>query len=125
MSTKPIAPTTMVIDGVTFVRADANSPAQPENGLFPAVILDYHRGVYFGYISETYNNENDAIITNFRHIRYFGGTTEGYAELATKGISPRGQVGATVKKALLRDSSKVLYCTPEAARSLSSATWSK
>ena len=90
----------------------------------PVVILDKHRGIYFGYLVSTHENGNAVKLKNARHCFYYG-VHEGHKGtygLASGGPVSDSKIGPRVNM-LVRDVAKVIDCAPSAVKRWESAQW--
>ena len=97
--------------------------ADRPDGARAAVITDIHRGVGFGYVPKDYDGVASTVrVTNLRHC-WGWDVKEGIGQLASDGPGENARIGATVTEALVRDVSKVLFCTAKAEAAFLKAGW--
>ena len=78
---------TIVLDGVEYVRADSlpqHEPAETLDGLEYCMVRTYSAGVFAGYVKERKGKE--AMLLNARRIWYWSGAAS-LSQLATDGTS--------------------------------------
>jgi hypothetical protein len=92
----------------------------------PVLVLDTHRGIYWGYIVETLEGGNAVRLENARHCFYFNAVDghEGVYGLAAAGPGKGSKIGPKVDM-LIRDVSKVVECSKEAATRWESVAWGR
>jgi hypothetical protein len=91
----------------------------------PVLILDTHRGIYFGDLVAKYDNDARVKLKNARHCFYFPVAELGHKGvygLATVGPAKGAKVGPRVDM-IIRDVAKIVTCTPSAVARWESATW--
>lgn len=86
------------------------------------VITTQHRGVFFGYAS---NTEGAAIkLRSGRNCLSWSSDVKGFMGLAATGPSKSCRIGPAVE-ITLRDITSVIECTPEATAAWEAAPWSR
>ena len=90
----------------------------------PVVILDRHRGIYFGYLVKELEGGNAVRLENARHCYYYSAIkeNEGTYGLATHGPGKNSKVGPRVNMKV-RDVAKIIDTTKEAVERWEKATW--
>ena len=90
----------------------------------PVVILDTHRGIYFGYLVSVRENGNAVKLENARHCYYFRHAANDYGvySLASSGPASGSKIGPRVNM-IVRDVSKIIDCSPVATKKWESASW--
>lgn len=87
------------------------------------VVLDFHRGIYWGYLVEELDGGNAVRLDGGRHCFYYGvGKDKGTYSLATVGPSNDSKIGPRVNMKIM-DVSKIIDCTDEATEAWEKATW--
>lgn len=90
----------------------------------PVMILDTHRGIYYGYLVWESEDQSRVKLERARHCFYFAasGNDKGVYSLATVGPCNGSKIGPRVTMTI-RDVSKIVDVTEEAAASWNSAKW--
>tara|TARA_Y100000310_G_C20460086_1_gene704915 strand:- start:21 stop:320 length:300 start_codon:yes stop_codon:yes gene_type:complete len=91
----------------------------------PVLILDCHRGIYFGYLVEELDGGKTVILENARHCFYFvkpAKEHEGVYGLATIGPQKGSRVGPRVDMKVM-DVTKIVTCTSVAVVAWEAARW--
>ena len=96
----------------------------PKKTKKPVVVLDKHRGIYFGYLVSTLENGNAVKLKGARHCFYYTRVKshEGTYGLASYGPGEGSKVGPVVTM-LVRDVAKIVDCTPIAEENWNRAIW--
>lgn len=92
------------------------------NGERPVLVTTEHRGVFFGYASDTSGD----VITLRRArccIQWRG--IKGFLALATEGPGKECRVGPAADSLELRDITSVAACTPTAVTAWEAAPWAR
>lgn len=91
------------------------------------LILDTHRGIYFGELVEIFNEGKSVRLKNMRHVFYFAShsdsTSSGVYALATIGCADGSRIGPPVD-CTINDVSKIVEASDAAAKKFESAKWS-
>jgi len=94
----------------------------------PVLVLDKHRGIYFGYLVERMENGNAAKLVRARHCFYFSVNPDvnhlGVYGLATLGPAKGSKIGPRVDLEI-RDISKIVDCEEAAIKAWEKAEWGK
>jgi hypothetical protein len=86
------------------------------------VVTTQHRGVFFGYASDT---SGDIIeLRGARNCVYWSSGVRGFMGLAATGPDKQSKVGPAADISL-RDITSVIKCTPEAIAAWETAPWSR
>lgn len=89
----------------------------------PVLILDKHRGIYFGYLKSTKEGGNAVVLEGARHCFYYTATgAKGVYSLAVTGPGPGSKIGPRVCMTV-RDVSKVVDCAEAAVTAWENASW--
>ena len=91
----------------------------------PVLVLDTHRGIYFGYLVKTENNGRTVTLEGMRHCYYYPvaeAGNKGVYGLATVGPAKGAKIGPPVT-ATIHDVSKWVDCTKEAVKRWKAAKW--
>ena len=108
---------TISINGVEYVRADA-AKSLPRDGERAVLVTTEHRGVFFGYATET---DGEIIaLRSMRNCIYWSKDLGGFVGLAEKGPSASCRIGARAD-AKLRGITCVLECTAAATKAWEAA----
>jgi hypothetical protein len=86
----------------------------------PVVVTTAHRGVFFGYATET--NGEQVALTRSRLCLYWSADVQGFMGLAAKGPTKGCRIGPPAD-ITLRNITAILEVTPEAAAAWEAATW--
>lgn len=89
------------------------------------LVLDTHRGIYFGYLVSTTNAGRTVTLEGARHCFYFPAAetgNKGVYGLATVGPAKGAKIGPRVTMTV-HDVSKVVDCTPDAVTAWEKAEW--
>lgn len=95
--------------------------AKKQNGERAVLVTTSHRGVFFGYATDT-----DGAIIKLRAARnciYWPTKQKGFLGLATEGPLPGARIGPAADLDL-RDITSVATCTPAAVTAWENAPWS-
>lgn len=87
----------------------------------PVVVTTSHRGVFFGYASDTKGSTID--LKRARLCVYWSADLHGFMGLASQGPSGGCKIGPAVDIEV-RDITSVVECSPEAVKAWESAPWS-
>lgn len=100
-----------------------NHPNRKANGKERAVVVTTkHRGVFFGYASDT---DGEAIaLRAARNCVYWSTGVRGFMGLAATGPDKASKVGPAAD-ITLRDITSVIECTPDATQAWENAPWSR
>lgn len=111
----------MTQDKLAQIRAIVcDSPAAPKNGERAVLVTTAHRGVFFGYATET---GGDTIkLRRARNCIYWPATQKGFLGLASDGPHKGARVGPGVDVEL-RAVTCVAECTAEATAAWEAAPW--
>ena len=92
----------------------------------PVLILDTHRGIYFGYLVDEQNAGRTVVVENARHCFTYGVHPghEGTYGLASGGPVKGSRIGPRWS-GKIHDVSKVIDCTPAAVERWESSEWGK
>lgn len=92
----------------------------------PVMVLDCHRGIYFGYLNKVLEGGNAVILDKARHCFYYSAPKEageaGVYSLATIGPQEGSKVGPRVKMKI-RNVSKIVDVSSRALLAWESASW--
>lgn len=92
----------------------------------PVLILDIHRGVYFGYLVETRYNERTVVLENARQAFSFmclGKDGEkGVYALATSGPQDGSKISPRINM-IVHDVAKIIDCTDVAIQAWEKQIW--
>jgi len=92
----------------------------------PVLILDSHRGIYFGYLASRTSEGKTVRLTRARHCFYFVAKQQdgesGVYSLATAGPQSGSKIGPRVTMTV-NDVTKIIDCSSEAVERWESATW--
>lgn len=91
--------------------------------LNPVLILDTHRGIYFGYLKSV--KETIVKLVNARHCFYYSAGPEnqkGTYSLATIGPQKGSKIGPRVNLTIM-DVCKIVDCTEQAVKQWESGKW--
>jgi len=92
----------------------------------PVLILDAHRGIYFGYLVSKTNNGSTVKLVRARHCFYFvtkkRDGESGVYSLATSGPQTGSKIGPRVTMTI-GSVLKIIDCEKKAVESWESATW--
>jgi hypothetical protein len=86
----------------------------------PVVVTTAHRGVFFGYASDT--SGETIRLARARLCVYWDASLKGFMGLASVGPGPKCRIGPAASIEL-RNITAVLECTPEATAAWESAPW--
>lgn len=86
----------------------------------PVVVTTAHRGVFFGYASDTDGEQIE--LKKSRLCIYWSADVQGFMGLASKGPSKSCRIGPPAD-ITLRSITSVLEVTPDAEQAWNSATW--
>ena len=87
----------------------------------PVVVTTVHRGVFFGYATDT---TGDVIrLERARNCTYWSADLRGFMGLAAGGPTRGCKIGPSVPAIELRNITAVLECSPEAATAWESGPW--
>jgi len=89
------------------------------------MILDFHRGIYFGKLVATRNNERTVDVEEGRHCFRYGVAEAGHRGvygLAIVGPAAGAKIGPAVKMTI-HDVAKIVECTPEAVERWKKIIW--
>ena len=94
--------------------------------LRPVVILDTHRGIYFGYLAKTLEGGNAVQLECARWCYYYPTVVghEGPYGLGSYGPGEGAKIGPPVKMKV-RDVSKVVDCTASAVERWENSSWER
>jgi hypothetical protein len=90
------------------------------NGARPVIVTTAHRGVFFGYATDT--DGPQIALTKSRLCLYWTTDVQGFMGLAAKGPTKSCRIGPPAD-ITLRDITAVLEVAPEAVTAWESATW--
>jgi hypothetical protein len=90
----------------------------------PVLILDRHRGIYFGYLVEELEGGNAVRLENARHCYYYSTVKnhKGTYGLATHGPGKESKIGPRVNMKV-RDVAKIIDVSTKAMEQWEKATW--
>jgi hypothetical protein len=88
----------------------------------PVVVTTAHRGVFFGYATDT--DGEQIALTQARLCLYWSADVKGFMGLASSGPSKSCRIGPAAD-ITLRDITAVLEATPEAVKAWGQAPWSR
>ena len=112
--------TSIVIDGVEYVRADSIKP-EP---LSEYSLIRADSGVYFGRIKS--RNDREAVVEDCRQIYYFVVDGLNTLDIATKGVLAGSKLTCSVGAITVCDVRTVVQCTESAAKNLKEyPTWKR
>jgi len=89
------------------------------------MILDTHRGIYFGYLVKTSNAGRTVTLEGARHCFYFPVAKAGHKGvygLATVGPRKDAKIGPRVNMDV-HDVAKIIDCTDKAIKAWEGASW--
>jgi len=88
------------------------------------VVLDTHRGIYFGYLITTLEGGNAVRLEGARHCYYYklAEANEGTYGLATAGPQKGSKIGPRVTMTV-RDVAKVIDCSAASVERWEVSTW--
>ena len=92
--------------------------------LRPVLVLDTHRGIYFGYLVSESNNGKTVKLKSMRHCFSFSipGADMGVYGLATHGPEVGSRIGPRVN-AKVHDVSKIVECSDSAVKLWENSSW--
>ena len=91
----------------------------------PVLVLDFHRGIYFGRLVRTLNKGRSVVLEQMRHCFYYPvaeAGNKGVYGLATVGPAEGAKVGPPVT-ATIHDVAKIVDCSPEAVARWEAIKW--
>ena len=91
----------------------------------PVLILDTHRGIYFGYLVSVTHEGRTVKLEKARHCFYFPVAEAGHKGvygLATVGPADGAKVGPEVTMTV-HDVAKIVDCTPKAVKRWTKVLW--
>ena len=113
------APQEITIDGVKFVRADAQQPATTLNGLKYVMVRTQSAGVFAGYLKS--RTGQDVVLLNARRIFYWSGAAS-LSQLAIDGTSKPSDCKFPEEVAIIEllQAIEILEITEKAKKSIAS-----
>ena len=92
----------------------------------PVIVTTAHKGVFFGYLNSGQSMDAKTLrIEQARMCVYWSTDVKGVVGLAASGPSGSCRIGPPAPAITLHDITAVMECSPEAAKKLEDAPWSK
>ena len=88
----------------------------------PVIVSTAHRGIFFGYTSETGEPEN-LTLSRARMIVYHSRDSHGFIGIANRGPGKEAKVSPSVARLGLRNVTAIVDATPEAAAACEAEPW--
>jgi hypothetical protein len=91
----------------------------------PVLVLDTHRGIYFGYLVAITNDGRTVKLEKGRHCFYYPTAEAGHRGvygLATVGPAEGAKIGPEVTMTI-NDVAKIVDCTPKAVQRWKKISW--
>ena len=99
-----------------------NHPNRSKNGERAVLVTTAHRGVFFGYATDT--DGSTIKLRAARNCIYWSASVKGFIGLAASGPDKSSKIGPAANIEL-RDITCVAECSPEAVAAWESAPWSR